>query len=66
MQLGEIIATFSEEAPASEALLACNDIVLFAQVSEVAARHDETTWPNTRQARCGVLPIWLTARTGSG
>jgi len=43
MQLGEIIASFSEEASASEALLACNDIVLFAQVGEIAARHGETT-----------------------
>ena len=42
MQLGEIIKSFSEEAPASEALLACNDIVLFARVGEAATRHDET------------------------
>jgi hypothetical protein len=41
MQLGEIIRSFSEEAPASEALLACNDIVLFAQVGEAADRYDE-------------------------
>ena len=34
MQLGEIIKGFSEEAPASEALLACNDIVLFARVAK--------------------------------
>ena len=42
MQLGEIIKSFSEEAPASEALLACNDIVLFARVGDAADRHDET------------------------
>lgn len=42
MQLGEIINGFSEEAPASEALLACNDIVLFARVGEAAERHAET------------------------
>ena len=42
MQLGEIITSFSEEAPANEALLACNDIVLFARVGEAAGRYDET------------------------
>lgn len=42
MQLGEIIRSFSEEVPANEALLACNDIVLFARVGEVANRYDET------------------------
>ena len=42
MQLGEIIKDFSEEAPASEALLACNDIVLFARVGEAAGRYEET------------------------
>ncbi len=42
MQLGEIIRSFSEEAPASEALLACNDIVLFARVGRAAVRHAET------------------------
>ena len=42
MQLGEIIRGFSEEAPANEALLACNDIVLFAQVGEAAGRFEET------------------------
>jgi hypothetical protein len=42
MQFGEIIRSFSEEAPASEALLACNDIVLFARVGEAATRYDET------------------------
>jgi hypothetical protein len=42
MQLGEIIRSFSEEAPASEALLACNDIVLFARVGDAANRYDET------------------------
>jgi hypothetical protein len=42
MQLGEIIRSFSDEVPAQEALLACNDIVLFARVGEAAARYDET------------------------
>jgi hypothetical protein len=42
MQLGEIIRSFSEDVAANEALLACNDIVLFARVGEAAARHDET------------------------
>ena len=42
MQLGEIIRGFSEEAPANEALLACNDIVLFARVGEAAGRYEET------------------------
>jgi len=42
MQLGEIISSFSEEAPANEALLACNDIVLFARVGEAAFRYEET------------------------
>ncbi|WP_291849968.1 hypothetical protein [Bradyrhizobium sp.] len=42
MQLGEIIGSFSEEARASEALLACNDIVLLARVGEAAFRHEET------------------------
>jgi hypothetical protein len=42
VQLGEIIRSFSEEAPANEALLACNDIVLFAQVGNAAGRFDET------------------------
>jgi len=42
MQLGEIIRSFSEEAPANEALLACNDIALFARVGEAAGRHEET------------------------
>lgn len=42
MQLGEIIRSFSEEAPANEALLACDDIVLFARVGEAAGRFDET------------------------
>ena len=38
MQLGDIIRSFSEDAAASEALLACNDIVLFARVGEAATR----------------------------
>ena len=42
MQLGRIISSLSEEAPASEALLACNDIVLFARVGEAAQRYEET------------------------
>src|SRR6266581_8868345 len=42
MQLGEIIRSLSEETPADEALLACNDIVLFARVGEAAARYEET------------------------
>jgi len=42
MQLGEIIRGFSEEARANEALLACNDIVLFAQVGEAAERFEES------------------------
>jgi len=42
MQLGEIIRGFSEEAPANEALLACNDLVLVARVGEAARHHEET------------------------
>lgn len=42
MQLGEIIRSFSEEASANEALLACSDIVLFARVGAAAGRYDET------------------------
>ena len=42
MQLGEIIGNFSEEARANEALLVCNDIVLFARVGEAAFRYEET------------------------
>jgi hypothetical protein len=42
MQLGELIRDFSEEAVAHEALLACDDMVLFAQVSEAARGYDET------------------------
>jgi hypothetical protein len=42
MQLGEIIRNFGEEAAATEALLACNDVVLFARVGEAAARYEET------------------------
>ena len=38
MQLGDIIRSFSEDAAASEALLACNDIVLFARVGDAADR----------------------------
>jgi len=43
MQLGEIIKAFSEDAAASEALLALNDIALFAQVQHAAAQFEETT-----------------------
>jgi len=42
MQLGDIIRSFSEDTAASEALLACNDIVLFARVGESATRFEET------------------------
>jgi hypothetical protein len=42
MQLGEIIKSFSEEAPANEALLGCNDLVLVARVGEAAGRFEET------------------------
>lgn len=42
MQLGDIIRSFSEDTAASEALLACNDIVLVARVGEAAKRHEET------------------------
>jgi hypothetical protein len=42
VQLGEIIRSFSEPVPANEALLACDDLVLFARVGEAAGRHDET------------------------
>ena len=42
MQLGEIIRSFSEEGPANEALLACNDIALVARVGEAAGHFDET------------------------
>ena len=43
MQLGEIIKAFSEDVAANEALLALNDISLFAQVQHAAERFDETT-----------------------
>ncbi len=36
MQLGDIIRSFSEDAVASEALLGCNDMVLFARVGDAA------------------------------
>jgi hypothetical protein len=42
MQLGEIIRSFSEEGPAHEALLACEDIALFARIGEAANHFDET------------------------
>ena len=42
MQLGEIIRSLSEETAANEALLTCSDIVLFAQVGQVASRFKET------------------------
>lgn len=43
MQLGEIIRTFSEDVAANEALLALDDLSLFAQVKRTAERFDETT-----------------------
>jgi hypothetical protein len=43
MQLGEIIRTFSEDVTANEALLALDDISLFAEVKHTAERFDETT-----------------------
>ena len=43
MQLGEIIRTFSDDAAANEALLALDDIVLFAQVKRAAEHFEETT-----------------------
>ena len=42
MQLGDIIRSFSEDAAASEALLGCSDIVLFARVGDAANRYEET------------------------
>jgi hypothetical protein len=43
MQLREMIKTFSEDVAADEALLALDDIALFAEVRHAAARFDETT-----------------------
>ncbi len=43
MQLGEIIKAFSDDVAAHEALLALNDISLFARVQHAAGRFDETT-----------------------
>ena len=64
MQLGEIIRGFSDEVPASEALLACNDIVLFAQVGQAADRYDETVGEYAagavrRLANLAVSEDWL-------
>ena len=42
MQLGGIIRSLGEETAASEALLACNDIVLLARVGSAAGRYEET------------------------
>lgn len=42
MQLGDIIRSFGEDNTAGEALLACNDIVLFARIGETARRYEET------------------------
>jgi len=42
MQLGEIIRSFSEDAAASAALLACNDLVLVARVGAAAGRYQES------------------------
>src|SRR3974377_150867 len=43
MQLGEIIRTLSQDVAANEALLALEDISLFAQVRHAADRFDEST-----------------------
>ena len=42
MQLGEIIRGFNDEASAAEALIACGDIVLLAQVEAMTSRFDES------------------------
>ena len=65
MQLGEIIRSFSEEASANEALLACNDIVLFARVGDAAASAMMKPSANMPPAPSGDLPTWPKARTGS-
>ena len=64
MHLGDIIRSFSEDASASEALLACNDIVLFARVGEAATRYRKPS-VSTPPAPSGALPISPAARTGS-
>ena len=43
MQLGEIIRSFSDDATASEALLAGNNIILLAKVGRAAEQFEETT-----------------------
>lgn len=42
MQLGEIIRNLSDDDAAHEALLGCEDVVLFAQVRDTAGRYDES------------------------
>lgn len=42
MQLGEIIRDFGDEARASEALLACDDLALLASITAAAERYEET------------------------
>jgi hypothetical protein len=64
MQLGEIIRGFSEEVPANEALLACNNIVLFARVGKAAGRYEEKVGEYTagavrRFANLAVSEDWL-------
>lgn len=42
MHLGDMIRQFSDEGLASEALIACNDLVLVARVRTAADRYEET------------------------
>lgn len=42
MQLGEIIRDFSDEARASEAMLACKDLALLAGIRTAAENYEET------------------------
>lgn len=42
MQLGEIIRGFNDEARATEALIACGDIVLLARVDAMTSRFGES------------------------
>ncbi len=50
MQLGEVIRQFSDEANAAEALLACGDLALIAQVHSAASGYDETVGDYTAGA----------------
>jgi hypothetical protein len=64
MQLGDIIRSFSEEAGANEALLACDDLALLARVNQAAAQHDETVGEYAagavrRFANLGTNEDWL-------